>query len=334
MDKPNFLYRGISVSAETFKELEIHGDIEPAAPPMKNEEGKDIVLDGNEYGIYMTTNHSMAADVYGNTHLMGTTYTPERLFVDRYNNPQYLRYPKVGIVYEIDTQNLAIKKPWISKQLEGHYNNGYGGEEWITTTSETVKKHIIPKESYRITDIVVGNDFLNNRVKLDISNLSDEKIKEKVLETIERRKVGYDLFLDQVHTYPPEQRRKIESKMPIYKKLFNANDGVALYDYSECDISNVSDVISFLMQQVYQKDKTNLDLESLDLLMKISSQTKSAEQLPETIQTFIDEFNNKIKNPNIHERVKEVSKIMIEKLNAISTTLEKKLEEGQPQSEF
>ena len=334
MNKPAFLYRGISVSAEIFKELEIHGDIEPAAPPKKNEEGKDIVSDGNEYGIYMTTNHTMAKDVYGNTHHFGSTYNPECLFVDRYNNQQRLRYPKVGIVYEIDTRNLAIKKPWISKQLEGHYNNGYGGEEWITTTSETVKKHIIPKESYRITDIVVGYDLLNDQVKLDISNLSDEEIKSRVLEIIERRKIGYELFLDQVHTFPPEQRRKIESKMPIYKKLFNAKDGLALYDYSECDITNIHDTISFLMQQVYQKDKTNLDFESLDLLMKISMKSKSTEQLPETIQSFIDEFNNKIKNPNVHERIKELSKTMIEKLKAISKTLEKKLEEGQPQSEF
>ena len=200
MNKPNYLYRGISVSAEEFENIKIHDDITPIAPPKKNEEGKDIVSDGNEYGIYMTTNHTMAIDVYGNTHNFGSLYTPECLFVDRYNNQQHLRYPKIGLVYEIDTQNLAIKKPWISKQLEGHYNNGYGGEEWITTTTDNIPNHIIPKENYRITDVVVGYDILNEQQKLDISKLSNEEIKSQVLEIIERRKIGYELFLNQVHT--------------------------------------------------------------------------------------------------------------------------------------
>ena len=334
MEKPSILYRGISVSAEKFQELEIHDDIVPIAPPQKNEEGKDIVSDGNEYGIYMTTNHLMAKNVYGNTHMTGSAYSQECLFVDRYNRQQRLFYPQIGVVYEIDTKNLMIKKPWISKQLEGHYNNGFQGDEWITTTSESHPNHIIPKSSYHITDVVVGNDILNDQVVIDISGLSDQQIKSQVVEIIERRKTGYDLFLEQVHTYPPEQRRKLETKMPIYKKLFNAQDGIALYDYSKCDPSNVHDMISYLMQQTYLRDPQNIDLESLELLGKIAAQTKSVEELPESIQFFINGFNDKINNPDIHERVKELSKTMIAKLKTISQDLGKKMDEAQPQIAF
>ena len=123
-------------------------------------------------------------------------------------------------------------------------------------------------------------------------------------------------------------------KMPIYKKLFNAQDGIALYDYSKCDPSNVHDMISYLMQQTYLRDPQNIDLESLELLSKIAAQTKSVEELPESIQFFINGFNDKINNPDIHERVKELSKTMIAKLKTISQDLGKKMDEAQPQIAF
>lgn len=334
MDKPKFLYRGVSISAEKFQNLEIHNDIVPVAPPQQNDEGKDIVADGNEYGIYMTTNHTMAKDVYGNTHTSGSIYNPECLFVDQYTRQQRIRYPQVGIVYEIDTQNLAIKKPWISTQLEGHYNNGYGGEEWITTTNESVPNHIIPKESYHITNVVVGDDILNKQINLDISTLSDEQIKAQVVDIIEKRKTGYELFLEQVHTYPQTQRRKIESKMPIYKRLFNAQDGVALNNYSNCDTNNPQELAGFLMQQVYQNTTPNLDLDSLELIIKASSNTSSTEDFSKNIKTLADGLKEKLNNPNVHERVKENTLVILDKLTAINKALNKKLEESQPQIEF
>lgn len=333
MEKPNYLYRGICISAEEFEQLKIHDDIVPLYAPQKNEEGKDIVLDGNEYGIYMTTSHIMAQKAYGCPHTSGSLYNKECLFVDNFNNRQFIHYPKIGIVYEIDTNNLAIKKPWIKSQLGGVYNNGYEGEEWITTTTDTIPNHIIPKENYIIADIVIGSDILNDQITLDISKLTDEQIKSLVVDIIKRRKVGYELFLDQVHAYPPEQRRKINSRLPVYKKLFNAQDGVALYDYSECDSSNAHDLASHLIQQVYNKNKQNIDIDTIDALIKISKQSETTEQLQTNLQLFIDGLTEKINNPNVHERVKEASKEMIKKLKLSTDDLNKKLDEGQPASE-
>lgn len=334
MDRPKVLYRGISISAEKFLESEIHGDIVPHAPPILNEDGREVVADGNEYGIYLSTNKQVAQKAYGSAHMLGSVYNKESLFFDRYMQPQKIYYPQIGVVYEIDTKDIAIKKPWIRPEFEGdnaHYNNGFAGDEWIVTKSDKDSRYIIPSESYKISSIVMGGDLLNDEIKVEIDGLSDQEIKAKLDKMLSIRKEGYELFLEQVKTYPSDQRNKINSRMPIYKTLFNGQDGLAFVDYSKCDNENCQDVIRFLMQEVYKRDKITIDLDSLDLLNRLFGKVNTTDQLIQELTNLHDKLRVIINDPDANERIKVTSSVMITKVQNIRECLGIKMAENQAQ---
>lgn len=39
---------------------------------------------------------------------------------------------KIGILYEINTEGFNVRNPKVTNYLQGHYNNGYSGHEWIS----------------------------------------------------------------------------------------------------------------------------------------------------------------------------------------------------------
>lgn len=303
MEKPAFLYRGICLNTTQFFNMNIFGDIKPASPPKKNEQGQDIVQDGNEYGIYMTTSYNMAQGVYGNVHQNGTIYSPEVVYNESANCYK-LCNPQIGVTYKVDTSNIKIKKPWIVGYLQGHYNNGYEGEEWITDASNPppFNEHRIPKESVTVTDIVIGYDMLNNKEKIDVANMTPEQIMLMVKNNLEKRTVGYDLFLEQVKKYPQNLRFiKIKPNMCTYKKLFNIKDGIAFHDYSNPNINNLTEVANYLMQKIYNKDRDNIDIESLKIIHKLSNTSHSIENFITRANEQIIEWKALLLRPNLNE---------------------------------
>ncbi len=65
-EKPKKLYRGINVSRSKLNNSKIfqQDDMYPFHEPYVDEEGRNIVGDGNEYGIYMTDNKIAAKKDY------------------------------------------------------------------------------------------------------------------------------------------------------------------------------------------------------------------------------------------------------------------------------
>lgn len=324
MEKPEFLYRGISISANKFQELNLCGDMRPIAPQEKNSQGRDIVSDGNEYGIYMTTNLYMAQDTYGNSHHEGELYMQEPLYVDYHRMPQYVHYPKIGIVYEINTSNLPIKKPWIQDALKGHYNNGFRGDEWITSAENG--EHLIPKENLSIKNIVIGYDILNEREKIEVSGLTEEEIKLKVASVLQKRTEGYELLIKLVKKIPENRRSLVESQMRLYTKLFNSKNGIVFADFSKCDENNINEVVGYLMQKVYNRNRDEIDMEAMDILLRIPSNVQTKEQLVAHLKALEASLKTKIKQPDIRERAKEGFKSILSSLSKITDDLNNLLE--------
>lgn len=51
MLKPEKIYRGIHLSLETLKKYNFNSDYRVHYDPLINQEGKETVEDGNEYGV-------------------------------------------------------------------------------------------------------------------------------------------------------------------------------------------------------------------------------------------------------------------------------------------
>lgn len=167
---PEKVYRGVIVPFEAFEQIDFDGDLVPPMPPKIDEQGRKTVDDGNEYGLYMTDNEQMALDVYGNPEhrrgkIVGSFLTGTRSVVR-------VEEPSMGVVYAIDTENTDIHKPWITGYLQGHYNNGYQGNEWV---SEKVSK-----EQYEVELVRMSSDFLHDAE--DFTNATEEEIKARFLE--------------------------------------------------------------------------------------------------------------------------------------------------------
>lgn len=64
--KPKKLYRGIDISRNELNNSKLfqQDDMYPFREPYVDEEGRNIVGDGNEYGIYMTDNKIAAKKDY------------------------------------------------------------------------------------------------------------------------------------------------------------------------------------------------------------------------------------------------------------------------------
>jgi hypothetical protein len=107
----------------------------------------------------------------------------------------YIPLPKCGIVVEVRTDNLPIRKPEISEVLKGVYNNGYEGDEWIADQ--------VPKSQYRVIRLILSlysND--SKKLVVDISGDTKEEL-EKAINIIktefEKRKewgLRYKSFLE------------------------------------------------------------------------------------------------------------------------------------------
>lgn len=285
MEKPSKLYRGISVNHEIFENLNLTDDMLPPNPPKFNEDGRKVVGDGNEYGVYMTDNKLMAIDVYGNCHGFGSPLGTV--------GKQYFALPLIGVTFEIDTTNLDVRNPWITGSLEAVYNNGYGGKEWIADR--------IPSKNYKISRVIIGNDTLNKSIVIDCNRNFDE-IKKEVHKIIKRRAEGLRLCMFHASKRP----NTINLDMNLYKELFSEN-GIAFDKSLKFDETNPLSIVRNLIKVEYEKNKENLHYQELNYLLKIKSNLKSSD----TIEKIYDLVQI--------ERKQKINTLEKQKQNGINT---------------
>ena len=57
MNKPEILYRGVKITYDMLKDFKFYDTtLYPPNPYQIDKNGRKVVADGNEYGLYMTTN--------------------------------------------------------------------------------------------------------------------------------------------------------------------------------------------------------------------------------------------------------------------------------------
>lgn len=173
---PDKLYRGVKMPVDKIGTIDEVCPIKPYLPPIYDETGRPLVGDGNEYGVYMSDNETMVDQVYSNPG-RGDGDIIEGVKPFGYDKIK-LRRPALGVKYEISSDGLDIREPYITPSLKGHYNNGYIGREWIADE--------IPEGQYRVASIKVGPDVIHSGVEFKVEE-SIENTVELVKKEIETR---------------------------------------------------------------------------------------------------------------------------------------------------
>lgn len=253
--KPEFLYRGIIVNEKVLKEKPVYGvDLTPPNPPKYDEQGRKIVGDGNEYGVYMSDYKEVATEAYANVSINdGTPLNSNIRIGDR---ALRIAVPAVGIVYKISTNNLDVHKPWITSTLQGHYNNGYMGDEWIAEK--------IPVENYRIEKVVVGEDILHPKKEIVFEN--QEEILSIINEELEERKKRLINFEKFIESLPINNVLRMTTfEIDVYKEIFKKN-GLIETNIDTFNVNNTNDCIKLMMAYIYKSNQEKIPMQELQYL--------------------------------------------------------------------
>lgn len=167
--RPEKLFRAITIKPEN---LTVERLRQPLVPGTVSKDDPSKIGDGNELGVYMSTNPDMVETAYAKGGL-GVDSVPVPPFAGPDGYSQRIPLPSCGVFLEIDTKGLEIRKPQISPVLRGVYNNGFEGQEWIADK--------ISADHFRVKKIMLSrwaND--SETFVVDIENSSDEKMQEAI----------------------------------------------------------------------------------------------------------------------------------------------------------
>ena len=209
---PEHVYRGIVVSHDAFSKLDFEDDLVPDKPPEIDDQGREIIGDGNEYGVYLTDYDQMAKDVYGNPeNKRGKTLAKLK---GMFGETTEVSEPMIGVVYKINTEGTDIHEPWICAEMNGHYNNGYSGKEWVSSR--------IPREQYEIELISLSSDILHD--KESFSGASKEDVEARYAERMAHLE---RLCSDLGDSLPKEMRGMTTFELKKHLKSVYGDNGTA-----------------------------------------------------------------------------------------------------------
>ncbi len=252
---PKTIYRGINLNCNDFEVLDMTKDIYPPCKPVINKSGEKVVGDGNEYGVYMTDNIEVAkfyARINNNA--------PMNPVVNMGDN-EILSYPAIQIIYKIDTSELNVKTPKITRHLGGLYNNGLIGDEWIAD--------YVPINNSKIINLNVGDDYLHELKKINGNNIED--IRNNALKEIKFRKYRLETLANEVNKSSNIKFDNMNGsqKKEILRSIFG-EDGINYKNIFK--INSVQDIIILLKQYFYKGGIYNIDVSSYEFVMSLEKQ--------------------------------------------------------------
>lgn len=176
-ETPLKLYRGFTVNPEN---LSLDLFKQPLVPGSHAQDDPTRIGDGNERGVYMSTNSLVAEKVYSSGGRSEGSFVETLPYNDRGGQTRGIKLPVCGILVEISTEHLPIREPKMLLALQGHYNNGFEGYEWIAD--------LVPPDKYKVIKLILSthpND--RDRLVVDVRDLDDEKLQD----VIEGLKIRY-----------------------------------------------------------------------------------------------------------------------------------------------
>lgn len=275
-NKPSVLFRGLKVDYNNLKDFEFSGiDLKVNYDPIIDQYGRKTVTDGNEYGVYMSDNLSMVTSAYGDLHHDG---------IPIHNNlsiySERIMIPSVAVIYQINTNGLDIRKPFISEQLKGHYNNGFQGDEWIAD--------IVPANNYTLYRVRIGADILHEAEDIDLSQT--ENISEQVKQKLEMRKYRLETFANAMERITPMKRNAFgREELNILKSIYGKN-GLKYINEDSLITSNVDGMTKYLVAKIFKQNESDIDFQTIKYINGLKGQAINIDSIIEILR------NDKIKN--------------------------------------
>lgn len=277
-NKPSILYRGLKVDYDSLQDFEFSGiDLRVNYAPIIDQYGRKTVTDGNEYGVYMSDNLSMVTSAYGDLHHDGI---PIHNNLSIYN--ERIMIPSVAVIYQINTNGLDIRKPFISEQLKGHYNNGFQGDEWIAD--------VVPANNYTLYRVRIGADILHDAEDIDLSRV--ENISEQVKQKLEMRRYRLETFANAMERISPMKRNAFgRDDLNILKSIYGKN-GLKYINADSLITSDIDGMLKYLMAKTFKQNESDIDFQTIRYINGLKGQATSIDSIIEILK------NDKIKNMN------------------------------------
>ena len=286
--RPKFLYRGIKIDYDSLQDFKFTGvDLIVNYAPVIDKYGRKTVTDGNEYGVYMSDNLQMVLSAYGELHHDGKLISNLKI------NYESISLPLIAIVYKINAEGLDIRRPFITSNLRGHYNNGYSGDEWIAD--------VVPADKYTIYRVKIGDDILHKAEEIDVSNI--ENIDEFLKQKLELRKSRLVTFANAMEKLSPRERNSIgDSKMEILKSIYGEH-GLMYIDENDLDTTKAEGMLKFLLIKTVKEDQTSIDFQTIEYIYSLKEQVTNVDSIIERLNS--DRLKNKQKKEAFVERQKK-----------------------------
>ena len=275
-NKPSVLYRGLKVDYNSLQNFEFSGvDLKVNYAPIIDQYGRKTVTDGNEYGVYMSDNLSMVTSAYGDLHHDGIPIH-NNLFI--YN--ERIMIPSIAVIYQINTDGLDVRKPFISDQLKGHYNNGFQGDEWIAD--------IIPANNYALYRVRIGADILHDAEDIDLLRIKN--ISEQVKQKLEMRKYRLETFANAMERMSPMKRNVLgRDELSILKSIYGKN-GLKYINEDSLITSDVDGMLRYLVAKTFKQNESDIDFQTIRYINGLKGQATNIDSIIEILK------NDKIKN--------------------------------------
>jgi hypothetical protein len=275
-NKPSVLYRGLKVDYNSLQNFEFSGvDLKVNYAPIIDQYGRKTVTDGNEYGVYMSDNLSMVTSAYGDLHHDGI---PIHNNLSIYN--ERIMIPSIAVIYQINTDGLDVRKPFISDQLKGHYNNGFQGDEWISD--------IIPANNYALYRVRIGADILHDAEDIDLLRIKN--ISEQVKQKLEMRKYRLETFANAMERMSPMKRNVLgRDELSILKSIYGKN-GLKYINEDSLLTSDVDGMLRYLVAKTFKQNESDIDFQTIRYINGLKGQATNIDSIIEILK------NDKIKN--------------------------------------
>lgn len=275
-NKPSVLYRGLKVDYNSLQNFEFSGvDLKVNYAPIIDQYGRKTVTDGNEYGVYMSDNLSMVTSAYGDLHHDGIPIH-NNLFI--YN--ERIMIPSIAVIYQINTDGLDVRKPFISDQLKDHYNNGFQGDEWIAD--------IIPANNYALYRVRIGADILHDAEDIDLLRIKN--ISEQVKQKLEMRKYRLETFANAMERMSPMKRNVLgRDELSILKSIYGKN-GLKYINEDSLLTSDVDGMLRYLVAKTFKQNESDIDFQTIRYINGLKGQATNIDSIIEILK------NDKIKN--------------------------------------
>ena len=300
-NKPSVLYRGIKVDYNSLQNFKFSGvDLKVNYAPIIDQYGRKTVTDGNEYGVYMSDNLNMVTSAYGDLHHDGL---PIHNNLSIYNTR--IMIPSVAVIYQINTDGLDVRKPFISEQLKGHYNNGFQGDEWIAD--------FVPANNYTLYRVRIGSDILHDAEDIDLSK--KDNISELVKQKLEMRKYRLETFANAMERISPLKRNSFSrDELNILKFIYGKN-GVKYINENNLITTEVEGMLNYLIAKIFKRNELDIDFQTIKYINGLRDKATDIDSIIEILKS------DKIKN--VQEKVAFEARKKQEEVSYVTSKFDK-----------